>query len=426
MANLTLAWQNRTDEGTLAGGSWQAALPLANLQNRLVQKVARSTNAAVTSTQFTIDLGQARNIGVVALMAHNISASGRVRVTSSDSTSAWTNLLTAGSDFSNAAWVKATTTVATDVTNAPDGTATADRLTATSANSGVYQQVNIGALQPYSFEVWMRADAPTTLSLVTIQAPSNTTTSASCNVTTNWQKFRVQGTTVAGTTAIQCYVGGNSTFSTGEVVYAWDAELLAGSGILYDSGWVEVWPSGMIPQSLLEWEDDNFWLGTLSQSAVAGYKSPYIHLPASSQTMRHWRVEVGDTSNPDGYVQIGRLFLASSWTPSVNFAYGAGLGFEDPTPVEQSLSGAEFFDVRSRYRVFEFELQFIQASEAWASMMDLQRLSGSFGEVLVVPDRDDPTTQPARAFVGRLRQMGAIRQVQPGAFAVSYQVKELI
>ena len=27
---------------------------------------------------------------------------------------------------------------------------------------------------------------------------------------------------------------------------------------VYDSGWVDVWPSGVIPISLLEWEDDNF------------------------------------------------------------------------------------------------------------------------------------------------------------------------
>lgn len=426
MSNLTLAWNNRTDGGTLSGGSWQASLPLANLQNRQVQKVARSTNAAVASTQFLMNLGQPRNIGVVALVVHNISASGKVRVTASDSASAWTNLLTAGSDFSNASWTKTTTTVTVNATTAPDGTTTADRLEATSANSGVNQSVTIGALAPYNGEVWLRADTPVSLSLVTIQVPSSTVTEVACNVTTAWQKFKITGTTVAGTTSIQFYIGGNNSFSTGEQVYAWDAEVLSGSGIIYDSGWVDCWPSGMIPLSLLEWDDDNYWLGTLSQSARAGYQAPFIHLLSSAQTLQHWRVEVGDTSNPDAFVQIGRLFMASTWAPSVNYAYGAGLGFEDPTLIDTSLSGAEYFDVRSRFRVFDFELQFVTASEAYNNVLDLQRLSGVSGEVLVVPDSDDGATQPARAFVGRLRQMGPIRQPQPTAFSVAFQAKELI
>ena len=256
--------------------------------------------------------------------------------------------------------------------------------------------------------------------------PSSTVTAVSCAVTTEWQKFRVQGTTVAGTSSMQVYVGGNSSFSTGEAVYAWDAELLAGSGIIYDSGWVDVWPSGMIPLSLLEWEDDNYWLGTLSQSAIAGYQAPFIHLLSTAQTLRYWRVEIGDTVNPDAYVQIGRLFMAATWVPSVNYAYGAGLGFEDPTPVDTALSGAEYFDVRSRFRVFNFELEYLLATEAYNSVLDLQRLAGASGEVLVVPNRDDTTTQPSRAFLGRLRQMSQVREVQPSAFTVAFEAKELI
>lgn len=424
MPNITLGWNNRTDAGTLSGGSWLANLPLTNLQNRQVQKVARSTNAATSSTQFTMDLGQARTLGAVGLVVHNISVSGKIRITGSDTP--FTNLFTNASDFTNAAWTKSTVTVTGDATTAPDGTTTADRLTATGSNSGVYQTVTIGAPQTYSFEVWLRADTPTTISLVTIQVPSSTVTEVPCAVTTTWQKFKVQGTTVAGTTSMQCYIGGNSSFSSGEAVYAWDAVAIAGSGVIYETGWVDVWPSGMIPQSLLEWEDDNFWLGTLSSNARAGYQSPYIHLLASPVSMRYWRVQVQDTTNSDGYVQIGRLFMSATWTPSVNYGLGAGLGYQDPSPVDTSLSGAEFFDVRSRFRVFSFELQYILYSEAYAYALDLQRLSGNSGEVLVIPDSSDATNAPYRSFVGRLLQMGEITQPQPSAFSARFQVKELL
>ena len=425
-SNILLAWNNRTDSGTLSGGSWSASLPLANLQNRQVQKVARSSNAATSSTQFRIDLGQSRTIGVLALVVHNISVTGKARIVGSDAASAFTNLLTFPSEFDNAAWTKATTTVTANATAAPDGTATADLLTATGANSGVYQAVTIGATTAYMASVWLRASAPTTIEIVTIQTPSSTVTSTTCNVTTSWQKFSISGTTQSGTTAMTFYVGGNSTFTTGEAVFAWGADVVTGSGAIYDSGWNEVWPTGMVPQNLLEWEDDNFWLGTLSQNARAGFQSPYIHILPTQQNLRHWRVEISDTTNADGYIQIGRLFMSSTWVPSVNYSYGASLGYQDPSPVDVSLSGAEFFDTRSKFRVFDFDLEYIQGTEAYGFALELQRIAGTSGEVMVVPDPEDFSNMPIRAFVGRMSQLGPVKQPQPQAYSCSLSIKELI
>lgn len=287
MADILLAWNNRTDEGTLSGGSWTATLPLANLQNRQVQKVARSSNATTAATQFTIDLGQPRNIGVLALVVHNISVAGTVRVIGSD----------------------------------------------------------------------------------------------------------------------------NPAFTSP----------------LYDSGAVAVWPTGVIPAELLEWEEDNFWLGTLSQQARAGYQSPFIlRTGANGQVLRYWRVEISDTTNSDGYVQIGRLFMAQAWTPGVNYAYGAALGYEDPTLVDTSLSGAEFFDVRSRSRKFRFGLQYLEATEAYAYALELQRTAGISGEVLLVPDSDDAPNAFRRNYVGRLSQVAPVTQPLPDGYEAAFEIKELL
>ncbi len=282
--NIFLAWQNRTDEGTLSGGSWIAALPLTNLQNQQVQKVARSTNATTASTQFSINLGQARAIGVVALVVHNIGVSGKVRITGAS----------------------------------------------------------------------------------------------------------------------------NSGFTSPE----------------YQSAWMNVWPSGIIPQELLEWEDDNFWLGTMSAEQRAGYQSPFIHILPTVQTLRYWKVEINDTTNTAGYIQIGRLFMARGWRPDVNYSYGASLKYNDPSVTETSLSGAEYFDVRSKYRVMNLTLRYMSSTEAYSYALELQRLSGTTAEVLVVPDSDDVAQQPLRSYVGRLRQTQPVTQPELSTYAVSFEIKE--
>ena len=60
---------------TLSGGSFQAALPLTNLQDRQLSKLARSTNALAASTTFDIDLKTARDVGVLSILLPNITKS---------------------------------------------------------------------------------------------------------------------------------------------------------------------------------------------------------------------------------------------------------------------------------------------------------------------------------------------------------------
>jgi hypothetical protein len=60
---------------TLTGGSWLSTLPLTNLQDRRLAKVARSTNALAASTTFDVDLGVARAVGLLAVLIPNLTKS---------------------------------------------------------------------------------------------------------------------------------------------------------------------------------------------------------------------------------------------------------------------------------------------------------------------------------------------------------------
>ena len=82
MANAGLGFRNRFISGvTLSGGSWLAALPLANALTTDRAEVARSTNALAASTQFDVDFGVAVAIRAVHLAAHNCSQTATWRVT---------------------------------------------------------------------------------------------------------------------------------------------------------------------------------------------------------------------------------------------------------------------------------------------------------------------------------------------------------
>ena len=287
MANVSLAWPNLIDATVVSGGSWMAGLPLTNVQNRRISKVARSSNALTSST--IINLAQSAtpaSIGVLALVVHNMSVVAKVRIRGDDA-----------ADF----------------------------------------------LTP-----------------------------------------------------------------------------------VYDSGWMDVWPAGVIPQELLEWEDDNFWLGTVSQNAIAGYRAPFTHYLPEPSPLRYWRIEIDDTGNSDGWIQVGRVFLGKVWSPEFDMNYGMSLGYSDATASETSLTGEEFFDVRTRYREHKFDLGFLSQNEAFAYVFDMQQQLGTSGELLISADRDDTENTPRTCFLGQLSSIAPIIVNTYKRWSARFEVREIL
>ena len=97
MQNIILSYPNRADAATITGGSWSGALPVTNLANREVWKVARSTDTLPASTKFNVDIGTSKPLRCFALANHNMSASATWRVTLGSTTG--------GDDIYDSGWI---------------------------------------------------------------------------------------------------------------------------------------------------------------------------------------------------------------------------------------------------------------------------------------------------------------------------------
>jgi hypothetical protein len=75
---------NRTDDATLLGNGYIDPLPLPNIQDRLLHRVARSVNLDPANTAFIVDFGRPMSIGVLAVIGHNLSLSGRFGIEASN------------------------------------------------------------------------------------------------------------------------------------------------------------------------------------------------------------------------------------------------------------------------------------------------------------------------------------------------------
>lgn len=212
--------------------------------------------------------------------------------------------------------------------------------------------------------------------------------------------------------------------STG-ALYRVTAGTTAGGSDVYNSDWQSVWPSVFLPQDV-EWEADNWWTGALTQAEAAGYPFALLHDVGRNTLARYWRVEINDTANTAGYIEIGRLWMGPLWSPSRQYSFGATLVWEPRSEEERSLGGVLYFDEQPAVRVFSFDLAAASDIEAFGTLLDVQRLARNDREVVVIPDPDDTPRRFKRDMLGRLRKSNPLAQIAHGYQSAGFEVEELL
>lgn len=263
---------DHTLTGTLSGGSWLSTLPLANLQNALLSKKARSSNALAASTIVLVDLGAtARAIRCIGVLSHNISYAGTIRA------------------------------------------------------------------RGYSDS-------------------------------------------------------GYTTLVTGA-----------------DTGTVNVWPQS-----------------GFTATDAAQYPNNWIYAFTSSKTARYWKIEITDTANSAGYIELGRLWLGEAWEPAVGISYGATLGYEPRDVVEESLGGVRWAERRTPRRVGNFAFDVLTDAEKRQAII-MQKTLGMAGEMLVIMNSAaDAVSMLLEAFPATNKQVSPVTYAAYNVNQMPIEVLEVV
>lgn len=143
------------------------------------------------------------------------------------------NRLLYSRQFDNAAWTKVacSLTAANAVANW-DGTITADHFTS-SGDGFLWQMVAVQSSTAYTFSVWLAAPSPISVALIARTWDPGLVTYVDAvenfSVTTTLQRFEITATTRGADDNLQLFIGGFSTFSSGEQLYVGEAQLVAGT-----------------------------------------------------------------------------------------------------------------------------------------------------------------------------------------------------
>jgi hypothetical protein len=145
------------------------------------------------------------------------SRTSNATLTDSDGKIKWAphNLLLASEQFDSASWAKTSTTPSANAVAAPNGTTTADTLTASSANGTTLQSyTSLGV--SYTFGIWLKRKTGTG----NIQIAADSGTYTTVTITSDWALYTVTQTPAAGTIS-----AGIRIVTSADAVEAWGAHL---------------------------------------------------------------------------------------------------------------------------------------------------------------------------------------------------------
>ncbi len=196
----------------------------------------------------------------------------------------------------------------------------------------------------------------------------------------------------------------------------------SGGAEVYDSGALNVWT--MTFDDILEWEDATWWIGAVGDEYL---RSPFpaMHAASQSYTARYLTIEITDTGNADGYVQVGRLFAGAGVQPTYNMSYGFETRWTDLSTSDYADSGARWSTVRRKVREANLVLNWLAPEEA-KYMHELQRLSGTTEEVVYLPFPADMDMSQRLGFHGHLHELTAIEHPFYNVWSLPIKLRELV
>lgn len=434
-APVLLAYSNRADAATLEAGSWSSTLPRANLQNANVSKYARTSDATLASTRFRFDLGANYTLRALALANHNLSTAATWRL----------RLGTAVVDFDM-------------------GIATLDERLVPSGSGYIFYGGFSATHSATAGTIYAEFDTPASGTRPIVSLDDNTANEQIRLYSSGTDlKFTV---TDGGVTQCDITIGTIAASTTYKVAVAWSANDFAGC---LSGGTVATDASGTLPTvdrmrleldqagntqggaqgRICRWNSrlSNAQLQSITTSGpdVLGYNTGFINAKLmtfqgdtpsdwgarynvldafDALTARYGTVEIVDTANTAGYVQIGRLFVGGGFQPTKGATRPSWRdGRMELSSAVKSLAGKKYGVERRRPRMADFALGWLSLTEA-ELVHEMQDEVGVLDEVMLVPDPDDLAHAQRYGGLGLLRELSEIEYPHPLTRAVPFRWEE--
>jgi hypothetical protein len=362
MTALMLGWVNRARGGVLTASAAAPGLgpdQVANDQG--ATSTAWQTPAGTTAAWLRLDAGASAAWRALSVHRTNLTAAATLRWRLSVLADGVADATALPHDsLAGATLGPNTTRVGT--TGDPLGGAAAVTYSSSSSSNSFVRASNTYAVLAggnYRVTVWARriSGAGTVGQIIRAVPPAGPVgvVQIAGNLTASWQQFSVTFTpTSAGSATISFFFGAEA--ATGEVAFFLGAVEP-----------VPAYDSGVLP-------------GTVA----AGYGQS-VHIAPAAVTARYLRLDVADSGNPQGFLNIPLLFAGPVWQPAHQWSPDSAEGAQAEIAAPVTRGGQEWPELRWRKRRRVVSLPLVPRADRWPQLGEMERQAATGANILVVP-----------------------------------------
>ena len=145
---------------------------------------------------------------------------------------------------------------------------------------------------------------------------------------------------------------------------------------------------------------------------------------ASPETLQWWRIDLVDAANPDGYIEVGRVYVSGEVAFARGFSFGSGFHWTTPSITYRTPGGNAWIDDRAGWRVFSGTFRSITEAEARDTLASLQRARAGRRDVLVLVDPESSYLMEESIY-GVITDTRSISKEAPGIYQARMRVEEI-
>lgn len=384
-SNISLSYPNRISETVISETSattWNSLLPLINIKNPVIKRVAR-TNVGNRSSTLKLNLPyEPRSIGVVSLINHNLTTNAKIRYIGYSGLD-----FTGDVRFDSGADFRAWTIL-----------------------YPIFSQNQSGTKYPWESRNWwlgsIEEDQRKSYTSMGTYYPTD-------NAMVRSVKIIIDDTpSISATSTSSIAVGsGSKTLTVGTNLNFIPAQEIT----VYKTGTVTTFISGTIT----------------SYDPLTGIL--IVNVTAYGGTGSHttWSV-----INGENFIEIGRIFLGRTVEPVINPEYGdIQQGYVDLTEIQRSIDNTKYYYLKPKMRTLSCTLKHLSQEEAFSGFFDAQREVGLSGELLYSYSKPEyigginmtvDKNFYARTFLCNFSELSPIENPYVNGFQTSLKLEEIV
>lgn len=166
---------------------------------------------------------------------------------------------------------------------------------------------------------------------------------------------------------------------------------------------------------------------TITSTEAIDCPKNWISCYATDKSARYWKVEITDTANAAGYIEVGRCWLGEATiAPTIGPDYGASVKYEPRDVMVESFGGVAWGNANAARRISTMSFPVLSATEKFKVLL-AQKALGKIGECLWVMNYlADARDMVMDSYLASIEEASPIEFPYYGNHETGFTIKEVL